>query len=226
MKFIRRHPWLFGIFAGVLVLGVALRVALQPLVRHFTQKALDSIPNYDGTFREAHLRLWGLAYHISEVKLVRRPTPGRRPLLYADEVDVRLLWSELFHFRLGGAAQIDRAKVILEIEPSPGGSAPKGKSADPTDEALDVGAKLRALIPLRIERIELTHCEALLVDHTETGVPVRSAELWAHDVEATLENIGTRRDLIKGQPSGSGAPRRDSAQRKALRLHHRRSSGG
>jgi Domain of Unknown Function (DUF748) len=201
MKLIRRHPWLFGILGGVVVLGIAVRVALQPLVHHFTQKALDSIPEYDGTFREAHLRLWGLAYHISDVKLIKKPTPGRRPLLYASEVDVRLLWGELLHFRLSGAAQIDRAKVILVIEQSSGDSAPKDKNADPSDEALDVGAKLRALLPLRIERIELTHCEVLLIDHTETGVPARSTELWAHDIEAALENIGTRRDLIKGQPS-------------------------
>jgi hypothetical protein len=56
-------------------------------------------------------------------------------------------------------------------------------------------------MPVRLQRIKLSDCEALLVDRTEVGVPERSKQVWVHGVQGTLENVDTKPNLIRGKPS-------------------------
>ncbi len=198
-KIHHRVRWILIAVAAVGLLAGIVRLVVDPLLGTFTQKALNSLPGYEGSFSRVHLGIFTLHYFIKDVKLVKEgPDEASAPLVYAREINARLLWSELLHFRLAAEANIDHLKATVVAEPGPAKPTPDKK---PSVGIPDVAAMLRKVIPLRIERVEVRDSEFLLIDPTEVGVPKRSAELWIHHIEATAENIGTRRDLLKGQPS-------------------------
>jgi hypothetical protein len=188
----------------ILVAGVLLaaggRLALNPVARHFSQRALDSIAGYHGNFDAVAISLLHLRYQIDNLNLARDPGLGHAETLHVQQLEARLQWSDLWRFHLAGVLRVDEAKVTYVIE-----SRAQLQAALHSAEALadlpDLGGKLEALVPFRITRIEVRRSEALVVDRTEKGVPDKSRELWLHEIEATLENLGSRSALLQGEPA-------------------------
>ena len=50
-------------------------------------------------------------------------------------------------------------------------------------------------------RVELRRLEVLIADHTEAGVSRKSAEIWMHGIDGTLENLADRAPLLGGRPT-------------------------
>ena len=78
---------------GLLVLGIYF--GLQPLARYATQRALDSVPGYFGTFEDVHVSLLPLQYRVTRLKL--EPTDKSRPLIYAEKTVAGIDWKWLLH---------------------------------------------------------------------------------------------------------------------------------
>jgi hypothetical protein len=197
----RHRAWLWSLLAIAVVAG-GLRLGLNPVARHLTRQLLNSNVSYHGDFEDLSISLSSLRYRLGGVTLVRDPDPvkGHTETVYVKAFEARLLWKELWHFRLAGVLSIDGAKATYEIA-----SRAQLHDAIAAAEAFadrpNLGGLVEGLIPFRITRVEVRRSEVLVIDRTEKGVPEKSAELWLHDVEATLENFGSRSDLLQGAPT-------------------------
>ena len=105
----------------------------------------------------------------------------QEPIFYAESVAVDLRWASLFRGRLIGSIDARGVKLVLE-QPKPG-----GKLRLPS---------LSELVPVAavLERLQLTNAEVLYAWVREQNQPT----LWFHEIEATLENLGSRPGLTEG----------------------------
>jgi hypothetical protein len=167
---------------GVLcLLGFAVRLAANPLARWETRRWVAGLRGIEGEFLDARLSFLPLVYSVAHLKLSQPERETKDPLLYADEVSLRLLWGPLLTGHLVARIQAVGAKVVLE-QPTPG-----------TPARLP---NLAGLIPVRIllDRLQARRGEVLYVWVHQKGRP----SMWFHDIEATLENLGSRPELASG----------------------------
>ena len=190
-----RHRKLLLSLAIVAVLLVAARLALNPFVASHTREVLASLKGYRGSFDDVSVSLWRLSYTIDGLKLVQVPTPPggseKRPFFHAARIAIGLHWRDLIHKReLVGTVDLDRPKLNLIAGNSKEES--QTKIVDP-----ELGAKIKKLSPLAVERIELKRAEVAFTDDTSEGSPA----IWLHDLDATVENLATRVGLAHGEPT-------------------------
>lgn len=173
-----RYWWLFG----VVTLLVAFRIAMIPLARHYTQKGLDSMKGFRGSFADIDISLPRLSYQIEGLKIIEEPVkPGKAPFFYTKKIDAHFMWRELIRFHIRATARIEDAKVLDT------GELP-GAHLDET---------LQKLVPFKLDRIEVKNGELLFVDKREKDRPV----IWVHRIEATIENFASRKDLARNEPA-------------------------
>jgi hypothetical protein len=167
--------------AAVCLVGVAARAAANPLARWETRRWVDGLHGIEGDFLDARLSFFPLVYRVTHLKLSQPERQTKEPLLYADELSLRLLWGQLLTGNLVARIQGLGVKVVLE-QPAPGTPARLPDLAN--------------LIPVRIllERLEAKKGEVLYEWVYQKGRPT----MWFHDIEATLENIGSRPQLASG----------------------------
>ncbi len=196
---LRHRAWLYALLA-VAVLAISFRLALNPVARHVSHRALDSMVGYRGNFDDVTVSLLRLRYRIEGLSIVRDPGRGHTETLHANVLEARLRWRDLWHLRLAGVLRVDQAKATYVIENRAQFHA-LILGAEAFADLPDLGGALESLFPFDITRLEVRRSEALVVDRTEKGVPDNSRELWLHDVEATAENVGSRSALLHGEPA-------------------------
>jgi Domain of Unknown Function (DUF748) len=164
---------------SALLLGL---LALErPVARWSTRRWMGKLKGVEGDFLDARLSFFPLAYRVTHLKLSQPERETREPLLYADDISLRLLWGPLLLGRLVARIQAQGVKVVLE-QPAPG-----------TPTRLP---DLSRLIPVRVllERLEARHGQVLYVWVHQKGRPT----MWFHDIEATLENVASRAQTASG----------------------------
>lgn len=167
--------------ASLALLVVVVAVSLHPLARSRTRAALDGLEGAHGEFLDARLSLFPLRYTVTHLKIRNLETRVQEPTFYAESVAVDLRWASLFRGRLIGSIDARGVKLVLE-QPKPGGK-------------LRLPA-LSELVPVAavLERLQLTKAEVLYAWVREQNQPT----LWFHEIEATLENLGSRPGLTEG----------------------------
>jgi hypothetical protein len=165
--------------AAIVMLAAA--VVLPPLARSKTREALDGLKGARGEFQDVSVSLFPPRYTITRLKISRKDALVDQPSLYAERLAVSLRWAPLLRGILAANVDGDRVKAVLE-EPKPGPDTPL-----PT---------LRELIPVRavIERAQLRDSEVLYAWVRKEGWPM----IWAHRIEATIENLASRPELQEG----------------------------
>ena len=105
----------------------------------------------------------------------------KEPTLYAERLTVTLRWAPLLRGVFAGRVDGERVKAVLE-EPKPGPDTPL--------------PSLTELVPVKavVEHLQLRDSEILYAWVRKEGWPM----LWAHHIEATLENLGARPGLAEG----------------------------
>jgi Domain of Unknown Function (DUF748) len=167
---------------GVLAVLVVVFLAVeQPVARWQTRRWLGRLHGIQGEFLDARLSLFPLVYGVTHLKLIQPERQTPEPLLYADDISLRLLWGPLLRGRLVARVQARGVKVVLE-QPAPGTAARL--------------PGLSTLIPVRIliDRVQAKQGEVLYVWVHQKYRPT----MWFHDIEATLENLGSRPELASG----------------------------
>lgn len=189
------------VVAGVLlVLLVALRIALNPLAAHFTQKGLDGLTGYTGTFKSVSVSLLPLSYTIEDLRLVQDGTPVEEAVLYVKQLRATAKWTDLLRGRVFAAARADHAhfRVLLgttEAPPEVEQAAKEGAEELKRND-LDISKTLEAIIPFRVDRFELADSEVTLTDATDPKRP----QIWINDIEFVAENIVSRQKLDQRAP--------------------------
>ena len=169
---------LLGVVAVALVVAA---IALPPLARSKTREALAGMKGAKGQFQDVTVSLFPLRYTITRLKISRTDALLKDPVFYAEQLAITLRWAPLLRGVFAGNVDGDRVKAVFE-EPKPGPDTPM-----PT---------LYELFPVRavIERVHLRDSEVLYAWVRKQGWPM----IWAHGIDATLENLASRPDLQEG----------------------------
>ena len=199
----RAHPrrrwylrWWAWILWAVLLVVVVFAIALQPLVRYATRRALASVPGYVGSFDDAHLSLIPLQYRVTALKL--EPRDRSRPTLYAQDTVAGLDWKWLLRGKLRAAASIYRGNLVLREA--------AGKSS--TEHIPDLSNIFKHLAPGQLHRVQLRDSQLTYIFHSNKDAKGKEQQvsegrspvpkLWIHSVEATIENLATRPEYAEG----------------------------
>lgn len=136
----RRWPW---VLLALLVLGVVLRLALQPLVEREVNRRLDRMGDYHGEVAGIDLHLWRGAYTIEGLRIVRRNAKAP-PLLDAPRLDLSVSWRALLDGGIVASADFERP----EINFIDGSLRDNGGGVDWRD-------KLESLMPIRLDEVRV-----------------------------------------------------------------------
>lgn len=187
--------------AGILVLGAYL--GLQPLARYATQRTLDSVPGYFGSFEHVHVSLLPLRYTVTHLKL--EPTDKSRPLIYAEKTSAGIDWKWLLHGKLRLAASVFKGNLVLRET--------GGKAA--TQALPDLASTFTKILPGQLHRLQLRDSEVTYIFHNEKTAEGQEKQasqgrstvpkLWIHELEATVENLATRPELAEGTTTFAAA---------------------
>ncbi len=176
----RSSRWLVAAAAfGVAALGVHL--AAHPVARWQTRRWINQLHGIEGDFLDARLSFFPLTYEVTHLKFNQPERQTREPVFYADRLSLQLLWGKLLTGQLVARVDARGVKVVLE-QPAPGA-------------ALRL-PELSTVIPVKIvlDRLQAKDGEVLYVWVHQKYRPT----LWFHDIEATLENLGSRPKLTSG----------------------------
>ena len=168
---------------GLVLVVFAARVALNPVARYFTRRALNSSQQLSGTFSDLGVSLPRLTYWIDDLSIRERSSPrASEPLFYAKRVVIALSARDLFHRHLVGHINLDRPKLAFAPSPEP------AKTTSRTLFCLR-DALLRSL-PFRLDRLQVVDGQFLYVAKG-TGVPDRE----------TIKELGLDPDELIRNPS-------------------------
>lgn len=182
----------------LLLLVVAVRVALDPVAEHYTRKALADAEGMKSDFDSVHVSVLPPGYQIRELRIIEAPGGSwKRPLLEVDRAAVSLYWERLFSGQIATELRLDAPEIeITQHSEAPEEVKEEVEKRKPRS-ANEVAPKLQALIPARVERIEVRRGSFSFRDADSRGQP----ELTLHRIELAVENLATRPELTQGRPA-------------------------
>ncbi|MGZ7022994.1 MAG: hypothetical protein ACXVJ3_17290, partial [Ilumatobacteraceae bacterium] len=124
-------------------------------------------------------------YDIYGIKI--RQMGRKEPILYADRIEMRWSWRELFHGHLVRRIKMWNARIVVPMEP--------GQDGKPSQPPLEIAKTLESVPSAGLERLSIVHSQVILIDEHHEG-----QRLWLHDFDATVENIASREKLMHGLP--------------------------
>jgi hypothetical protein len=184
-----RKRWLFlWIPLGIVGLALLALLFINPIVAYGTQRGLDRLKGTSGSFHGLHVTVFHPGYNVYGLKIVEVPAAQHKePIFYADRVEMRWSWREIFHGHLVRRIKMWNPKAVIPMRP--------GENGKPAQPPLEIARTLESVPSAGLERLEVVGGELTLVDEHHQGQRV-----WLHDVNATLENLTSRKKLMEGLP--------------------------
>ncbi len=181
---------LWFLLIPVLLCGAAL-IAFQPLVNWQTTKVLGVFEGYTSTYGKSWLHPLTLTWRVTDVKIVKESAGGKEePFFSADTVEFTVDWRELLNRSLVANVTFDAPSIHLI-------AAAEKAAQQANPEIPDLGEKLTAVLPLKVQRVSITHAQVTFVDKTVKEFP----RVALRELDATRENLSTRASLAKGEPT-------------------------
>lgn len=179
--------------AGLVVILIAIRLLLDPVAAHYTQKALDDMPGFKGTFEGVHVTLLPPGYEIKKLKMIEEPGGNwKEPMVYVEHARGEIYWRKLLHRQLVARLRVDNPKLTIVQRAK--GKAPESAETK-TKKLPELSEQMEKMAPLVIDRIEVRGGEVTVKDLTQKNHP----EIWLHEIELAVENIATRAALAQGR---------------------------
>ncbi len=183
-----RKRWLFlWIPLGIVGLVLLALLFINPIVAYGTQRGLDRLKGTSGSFHGLHVTIIHPGYNLYGLKIVETPASEHEPLFYADRIEMRWSWREIFKGHLVRRVKIWNPKVVIPMRP--------GQNGKPSQPPLEIARTLESVPSAGLERLAIVGGQITLVDEHDAGQRV-----WLHDVNATLENLASRKKLMEGLP--------------------------
>jgi hypothetical protein len=197
----RARRWPRRVLIGVLVLlalAVIVRLVLDPIAAHYTRKALDDAKGMQSRFEGVHVTVFPPGYEIRDLAVIEVPGgTWKRPLFEVERARVSVDWRGLLQRHVAVALRLDEPKIkVTQRSEAPTEVKEQVEKHKPR-AASDVANKLQALMPARVERVEVRRGEFSFRDIGAAGHP----EVALHRIEAVVENLATRPTLDKGRPT-------------------------
>ncbi|HKW13547.1 MAG TPA: DUF748 domain-containing protein [Candidatus Krumholzibacteria bacterium] len=177
----RRTLWIT--VASVVVLAVAVRVALPPILKDYVNKRLAEIHGYYGHVDDIDVHLIRGAYVLKDLKLLKENGKVRTPFVAADRVDISVEWHALFDGAFVGEMAFCHGRLNFVKGPS------KAESQSSIDHSwMPVADKL---FPLRFNKVELTDGEIHYLDTNHHP----SINVYVDHVTAVATNLTNSKDI-------------------------------
>ena len=180
----------------VILLLVAIRIALEPIVERYVNHVLAKNESYTGKIDDVDIHLLRGAYVIQGTVIEKRDGTSVVPFLDIPEIDLSVEWKALLQGSIVAKIEMREPKVNFV-----GGSGESNQAGGGTDWRDTV----KELVPLKINRFAVVNGQVHYADPTASPkVDVEVSELY---VEATnLTNSEDLSDTLVAQVKARGKP--------------------
>jgi hypothetical protein len=167
----------FVVIIGLVVIGVAARLALPTVVKSYVNKTLHTMEHYQGSVDDIDIHLWRGAYRINGLQIVK--IGGRHPVPFfsSDALDLSVEWPSLLHGSVVAEAEFIHPRLNLE-------QSDDQKQQQLGDEENWVD-KLKKLAPMRFNTVRVRDGEATF---RVPGIKVQDA-LQASQINGQISNL-------------------------------------
>lgn len=191
-----RRRWVW-VLAGLALLLLGIRLALNPVADHFVRGWLNQFPTVGGDYEGLSLSVFPPGLELRGLRLYEKPRVGDEPpLVRAERVRGRVSVGPLLRGDLVLRARVDEPQLTYVIR-KPVEAEVKETARRLEEPAKELLRLVRALPAHNVERVALRDGELVIVDAREKGSP----SVHVHDLEATLENLPTSAEQSGGLPS-------------------------
>jgi hypothetical protein len=183
---------------ALLVLVVTIRIVLDPIAEHYTRKALAEAQGMEGKLESVHVTVFPPGYEIRGLQVVEKPGgTWKRPLFDVERAAVSIYWQRLIRGQIASELRLDEPKIRITQHSEAPDEVKKEVEKRKPESASDVPAKLNALLPARVERIEIRRGSFSFRDANSAKQP----EIALSRIEMAVENLATRAKLAEGRPA-------------------------
>lgn len=142
------------ILLSVILLLVAIRIAMTPLLVRFVNQKLDELPEYSGRIEDVDLHLLRGAYRIEGMVLEKRSGKITTPFFQARSVDLSVAWRDLLKGALVGEIDVLGPELnFVAAPPEAGPMAKREQGQTGIDESWT--DKVQDLFPFEIHRFRI-----------------------------------------------------------------------
>jgi hypothetical protein len=171
---------------GLVLLGIVLVLAADPILTFAARRGLGSLESYRGELEHAHLDLGGPTVELTGVRLYDRHAPGSAP----PAIVVPRLRAELSYRSLLGTPRVrlivDAPRAVLPAEPA----EPERKPSPPVAQTLEQSR------PAIIEELVVNRASVTL----RRGPAPTARDLRLEGVDLDVRDVATRASLVDGRP--------------------------
>jgi hypothetical protein len=180
----RRTKYLLIIGVVVVVL-IAARVALEPVVLNYVNDKLDRLPAYDGHIGDIDVALLRGGYDIQNIEIVKTNAGQPVPFFKADRIAATVEWRSLMRGSLVAEANLYRPQINL-VQAENEQQSQLGKEVNWVDQ-------FKELFPFRFNTVRV---QDGTVTFTAPGIQTKDA-LVARHLNGELSNLTNVADSAK-----------------------------
>jgi hypothetical protein len=172
----RRNKYLLIIGIVVVVL-IAARVALEPVVLNYVNDTLDELPAYDGHIGDIDLALLRGGYDIQDIEIVKTGAGQPVPFFKAERIEAMVEWRSLLRGSLVAEGDLYRPEINL-VQAESEQQSQLGEEVNWVD-------KFKELFPFRFNTVRVHDGT---VTFLAPGIQTRDA-LKSRHVNGVLSNL-------------------------------------
>ena len=174
----------------IIVILVAARITLPHYLLKYVNRKLDELPDYTGRVAGVELHLYRGAYKIKGMNILKRAENGPpEPFVAADDIDLSVDWSELFHGSVVGEIYFDHASLNFI----------KAKTEEKSQTSIDKSwtKVVEDLFPFKINRFVIKNSQVTYKE-PEAKPPI---DLRVTDFYCVATNLTNSRDIVTKLPA-------------------------
>jgi uncharacterized protein involved in outer membrane biogenesis len=180
----RRNKWLL-IIGIVVVLLVAARLALEPILLDYANRKIDALNAYGGHIGDLDLALLRGGYDLKDIEIVKTGSSQRVPFFKADRIEATVEWRSLLHGQLVAEADLFRPQANL-VQAESEQQSQLGKEVNWVDQ-------FKQLFPFRFNTVRVHDGT---VTFRAPGIQTKDA-LTARHIDGYLANLTNVADSDK-----------------------------
>ena len=180
----RRNRYLLIIGIVVVVL-IAARVALEPILLDYVNDRLDALPAYDGHIGDIDVALLRGGYDIQDIEIVKTGAGQPVPFFKADRIEATVEWRSLLRGSLVAEGELYRPQVNL-VQAESEKKSQLGKEVNWVDQ-------FKELFPFRFNTVRV---QDGTVTFRAPGIQTKDA-LVARHLDGELSNLTNVADSTK-----------------------------
>lgn len=180
----RRNKYLL-ILGSVVLLVVAVRLALEPILLDYANDKLDALKAYDGHIEDLDLALLRGGYDIKGIEIVKTGSGQPVPFFKGDRIEATVEWRSLLRGSLVAEGDLYRPQVNL-VEAESEQQSQLGKEVNWVEQ-------FKQLFPFRFNTVRVHDGT---VTFRAPGIQTKDA-LTARHIDGTLSNLTNVADSRK-----------------------------